>query len=253
MELLFLGTGTSHGVPMIGCDCEVCRSSDPRDRRGRASILLSWDGRNVVVDTGAEFRRQILTHRVMTLDAVLYTHAHADHIHGIDDLRGFTARMPAPMPVYADSQTCAFLRRTFRYIFEPEAGNPNLPSLDLRAIQDPFELFGETVTPTPILHGRETVLGFRVGGMAYLTDCSGAPKASRRLLDGLDTLVVGALRAKPHPKHFSVGQALDFIAEIRPRRAFLTHLAHRMSHRQAEAMLPPHVEMAYDGLRVRIP
>ncbi|HRU07030.1 MAG TPA: MBL fold metallo-hydrolase, partial [Candidatus Brocadiia bacterium] len=189
---------------MLGCDCKVCCSTDPRDSRGRASVLLKWDGHCVVVDTGAEFRQQALRERLMGVDAVLYTHAHADHIHGIDDLRAFSLRRPEPIPLYAADSTCVFLERTFRYIFSAPAGTPNIPRLQLRRVNGAFELLGRTVTPVPICHGGETILGFRVGGLAYLTDCSGVPEGSMALLAGLETLVIGALMPKPHEKHFSV-------------------------------------------------
>jgi phosphoribosyl 1,2-cyclic phosphate phosphodiesterase len=251
LELLFLGTGTSHGVPMIACECDVCRSSDPRDQRGRASVMLSWGGKNVAIDTGAEFRRQMLDHRVMRMDAVFYTHHHADHVHGIDDIRGFTTRNDGPMPVYAASETCDFFRRRFRYIFgDPSV--PNIPRLNLREIHAPFELFGKTVTPVPILHAEQTIFGYRVDDLAYLTDCSGLPGSSWPLLADLDLLVVGALRPKPHPKHFSLPQALEFIERLKPRRALLTHISHNLGHEATSRTLPEGVEVAYDGLKVQL-
>lgn len=235
---------------MIGCPCPVCRSTDPRDRRDRAAAILSWNGRNVVIDTGAEFRRQVLAFGVTRLEAAFYTHSHADHVHGIDDIRGFTTYDEKPIPVFADGRTAAFLRRTFPYIFDAHPSVPNIPRLDLREASGPFELFGETVTPVPIFHAEDTITGYRVGGLAYLTDCSGVPASSMALLEGLDLLVVGALRPDPHPKHFSLGQALDFIASVGPKRALLTHISHRLPHRETEASLPPGVQLAYDGLRV---
>jgi len=252
LRLLFLGTGTSTGVPMIGCDCPVCRSEDTRDQRTRPSIMLSWGGLNVVVDTSVEFRGQMLRHQVRRLDAVLYTHSHADHIHGIDDIRGFNLLMGRPVPAYASPDTCRFFREGFRYIFQADPSTPNIPRLDLHAADGPFPLLGKTITPVPIRHGDETILGYRVDHTAYLTDCSGVPDASWPLLRDLDVLVVGALRPKPHPKHFSVGQALDFIERVQPRRAFLTHISHRLCHRDAAAGLPPGVELAYDGLSVEV-
>lgn len=250
LELLFLGTGTSHGIPMIGCDCEVCRSDDPRDNRTRASVLLSWSGRNVVIDTGAEFRVQVLRYGVTRLDAVLYTHSHADHIHGIDDIRAFSARMPEPMPVYASPGTAKFFRRTFAYIFSPNLDDPNIPRVVLSKVDAPFTLFGKTVVPVPIEHGSERIVGYRVDGLAYLTDCSGIPRRSWPLIDDLDVLIIGALRPTPHPKHFSLDQALEVVERARPRRTWLTHISHRLGSAATIRGLPEGVELAYDGLRI---
>ena len=252
LDVLFFGTGTSHGIPMIACDCAVCRSSDPRDKRDRASLLLSWGGHNVVIDTGAEFRRQVLANGVTRLGAVFYTHCHADHIHGIDDVRGFNVRARDPIPVFADFATAGFLMRTFSYIFAADPSTPNLPRMDLRVVGGAFELFGRTIVPVPIYHAEDLILGYRVGGLAYLTDCSGLPDESWPLLEGLDTLVVGALRPTPHPKHFSLDQALEFIERVSPRRAYLCHISHKLSHRELERDLPDDVRPAYDGLRVRV-
>ena len=213
--------------------------------------MLSWNGRNIVVDTGAEFRQQMLAHRIMSLAAVLYTHAHADHIHGIDDIRGFTAHTGGCMPVYGDAPTCGFFRSTVRYIFgDPNV--PNIPRLDLRVVDRPFPLFGKEVVPVPVLHAEQTILGYRVDDMAYLTDCSGLPDSSWPLLDNLDVLIVGALRPKPHPKHFSLEQALEFVGRVKPKRAYLTHISHNLPHQATSEKLPPNVEMAYDGLRLAL-
>ena len=215
-------------------------------------MLLSWNGRNAVIDTGAEFRRQVLAHGLSRLDAALYTHSHADHVHGIDDLRGFAPSAEKPLPVYADARTAAFLRRTFEYIFGADASVPNIPRLDLRETSGPFGLFGQTVVPVPVFHGGDSILGYRVGPLAYLTDCSGLPESSLTLLEGIDLLVVGALRPVPHPKHFSLGQALEFIASVGPKRALLTHISHKLGHRETEAALPPGVGLAFDGMRVSL-
>ena len=251
LELLFLGTGTSHGVPIVGCDCGVCTSADRRDRRMRASALLAWGGCHVVVDTATDFRQQMLVNGIRHVDALLYTHAHADHTHGIDDIRVFTALSGRAMPTYADRRTCAFFRRTFRYIFAVNPGNLNVPRMDLHEVDRPFELLGERVTPVPVEHGDKTVLGFRVGALAYVPDCSGIPRDSVALLGDLDVLALDALRATEHPTHFSLSEALEAIERLRPRRAYLTGLSHKLGHAVTAQQLPPHVDVAYDGLRVR--
>ena len=252
MELLFLGTGTSHGVPMIGCDCAVCTSADPRDRRTRASVLLSWDGRCVVVDTTPDFRHQMLTHGVRRVDAVLYTHHHADHIHGVDDVRVFSTRSRRPLPAYAGPDTCRFFRQNFRYIFEVNPANLNVPRLDMQAVNGSFELLGRRIVPVPVQHGPDVILGYRVDGVAYLPDCNGIPPASRALLADLDVLVLDALRPEPHPSHFSLDESLEVARQLRPRRTWLTGLSHRLGHAATSACLTPGVQVAYDGLRLHV-
>ena len=255
LELLFLGTGTSHGIPVIGCDCAVCRSSDPRNRRMRASVLVRWEGATVLIDTSTDFRWQMLAHDVRRLDAVLFTHAHADHIFGLDDVRRFNDLQGEAIPCYASPETAAVLRRTFSYIFEADPPHPpgaGWPVLDLFEVTGPFELFGRSVVPVPVLHGRQRILGWRIGGLAYLTDTSAVPPESLPLLEGLDVLVVNALRRRPHPTHFSLEEALEAVARIGPRRAFLTHICHDLDHAEVSARLPEGVALAYDGLHVEL-
>ena len=252
VDLLFLGSGTSVGVPMIGCTCATCTSADPRDRRTRASVVVSYGfDTNVLVDASPELRLQCVANQVDAIDAVVVTHAHADHIMGMDDLRRFNALKKGPLDVWTDAPTHAAVERCFGYCFnsEKESGvfRPNL--ID-RRIDGPFKIGDETWTPLPILHGNAPILGFRVGGLAYMTDASAIPDATWPLLEGVDTLVVDALQPTKHPTHFTIGEALDVVARVRPRQAFFTHMSHNVLHAAVAQTLPPHVQLAYDGLRI---
>lgn len=250
-HITVLGSGTSSGVPTIGCACEVCRSPDPRDNRMRPSILIQYEGRNVIVDTTPDFRMQALRAGIQRLDAVLYTHAHADHILGLDDVRPFNFFQKETIPLYATEETFAVIRRVFCYAFEESESS--VPKLDLRTLDGaPFELFGVRFTPVRLEHGRGTVYGFRFGNAAYLTDHSGIPGESKAHLRGLDVLFLDALRHRPHKTHTTVEQALELVEELKPRRAFFTHMCHDLLHERTEASLPPHVRLAYDGLEIDV-
>jgi len=250
-EITFLGTGTSNGIPVIGCDCAVCRSGDPRDRRTRTSALVRVGERSVLIDTATELRVQALTHDIRRVDAVLMTHAHADHTAGIDDLRRFNELQQQHIPVYADSVTAGHLRERYAYTFTdiyPFYGGK--PDLILHEIDGPFDLFGQGIIPIPVLHGRLPITGYRIGDLAYITDAKEIPPASLALLDDLDVLVLNALRQRGHPTHLSFAEAVDVIREVRPRRAYLVHLSHETSHAAAQALLPAGIEIAWDGLTV---
>jgi phosphoribosyl 1,2-cyclic phosphate phosphodiesterase len=237
------------GVPTIACDCAVCRSADPHDRRTRPSVLFSFAGREVIVDTTPDFRYQTLRIGLQRLDAVLYTHAHADHILGLDDIRAFNIKQRASVPIYASEDTLATLRRTFAYIFEATAAEGSiLPGVDFHPISGPFELFGAQVTPVPAMHGPLPVLGYRIGSIGYLTDFSSLGGESKRLLQGLDHLVLDALRYIPHSMHSTVDQSLALVRELTPKQAWFTHICHDLSHEAANARLPENVRLAYDGL-----
>lgn len=253
LTILVLGSGTSVGVPTIGCDCRVCRSPDPRDRRLRPSILVRYNGRCVLVDTTPDFRQQALRAGLDRLDAVLLTHAHADHVMGLDDVRPLNHVMRGPIPVYGSPQTLDAIRRIFEYIFSDSPAESSVPRLELHALDGrPFDLFGLEVTPIRLKHGRGEVYGFRFGAAAYLTDHSEIPEESLALLQGLDVLFLDALRHRPHPTHTTVARALEYIERLRPRRAFLTHICHDLPHEETERSLPPHVRLAYDGLEITV-
>ena len=260
LRVTMLGTGTSHGVPMIGCDCRTCRSTDSRDARSRPSILIerldapdsaapSADNvRNILVDTSTDLRAQALARNVRRVDAILYTHSHADHILGLDEVRRFNVIQQSGIPAYADARTVVDLRRTFAYVFDP--GTPQgggIPSLTLSTIAGPFCLGGFEIIPVPLLHGRRPILGFRIGSFAYLTDCSAIPEASWPLLAGVKTLVLDALRERPHPTHFNVSEAVEAAGRIGAERTYFTHICHDLPHAETCARLPQGIELAYDG------
>ncbi len=236
---------------MIGCDCPVCRSLDPRDTRLRVSVHIDVAGRSLVVDTGPDFRQQMLRARVKRLDAVLFTHEHKDHTAGLDDIRAFNFRQQQEMPVYAEPRVIKQLKQEFAYIFA-EHKYPGVPQVRLHPIEaddQPFEVLGLAVQPLRALHYRLPVLGFRIGGFVYLTDANFISEATMTLLRGADTIVLNALRREPHVSHFTLGQAVEVLEELRPRRAYLTHISHQLGrHHEVEAELPPWIRLAYDGL-----
>lgn len=254
LRVTFLGTGTSHGVPMIGCGCATCRSSDPRDSRWRPSILIeSADGPNILVDTSTDLRAQVLRFGVRRIDAILYTHAHADHVLGFDDVRGFNRSQAQTIPCYGDAGTITDIRRMFGYAFAPGSSvGGGLPKIATVPIDGEFQVASVTVTPVPIMHGPRQIFGYRVGRFAYLTDCSAIPDASWALLEGLDVLVVGALRDRPHPTHFSLSEAVEAATRVGARRTYFTHMCHLLPHAATCARLPAGLSLAYDGLVVDI-
>jgi phosphoribosyl 1,2-cyclic phosphate phosphodiesterase len=252
MKLTFLGTGTSTGVPSIGCECETCVSDDPRDKRLRVSVLVEHAGQTVLVDTSADFRQQALRHKLKRLDAVLITHCHADHIFGLDDIRPLNFRYGA-LGVYANERAWQDIRRIFQYIFEPSHYGGGLPQVLAHTVVAgaPF-LFGRDleVTPLEVIHGRLPVVAYRFNDFAYATDLSEIPRETMESLRGLDMLALDCLRFREHPTHLWLERALDYINDLKPRRTYLTHLAHDFKHARDSVKLPRGVEFAYDGLEV---
>ncbi|HEV2169589.1 MAG TPA: MBL fold metallo-hydrolase [Candidatus Binatus sp.] len=248
LRVTVLGSGTSMGVPSLACRCAVCRSRDPHDRRTRPSLLLSYSGREVVVDTTPDFRAQALAAGLDRLDAVLFTHAHADHILGLDDIRPFNLKQHSTIPIYAADETLAILRRTFAYIFEPRTVPSSIPEVETHALNGAFELFGARIIPIPARHGPLPVHGFRIGNFAYLTDFSFVPDASKEMLRGLDHFVLSAIRYTPHPMHSTVDQSLELVRELAPKHAWFTHICHDLGHKATNAKLPANVRLAHDGL-----
>ena len=238
------------GVPTIGCDCRVCNSSDPHDRRTRPSVLVEYAGHAVLIDTTPDFRQQAIRERIRRLDAVVYTHAHADHILGLDDLRPLSFHRDHKIPLYAHEQTGDMLRAIFRYIFEGDYKFGGLAQVQLHPINGPLELFGATFQPVTVLHGDAEIHGYRFGSAAYVTDFSEIPPASMQQLQSLDILFLDALRHKPHPTHSTVENSVRLVEELKPRRAFFTHISHDLPHQETNQKLPPNVRLAHDGLKL---
>lgn len=253
-ELVFLGTGTSHGVPMIGCRCPTCTSTNRKNNRMRCSVALGLPEGNLLIDTPPEMRLQLLREQIGVIHSVLYTHAHADHLFGLDDLRIFPLYLGSEVPIYCERDVEDVIRRAFAYAFDPavqEYPAGGVPQLGFRRIStSPFEVLGARATPIRLVHGTASILGYRFGNVAYCTDTKLVPEAAAALLQGLDVLILDALRYEPHPTHLSVEEALDVVARLRPRRTLFTHISHRLEHDEVSAKLPPGVELAYDGLRI---
>lgn len=246
-SLLILGSGTSTGVPMIGCHCPVCSSDHPHNQRSRCSALIRCHGQHILIDTAPDLRFQALREGLQQIDAVLYTHAHADHVHGIDDLRSFNRCNQQPIPLYGSPECVATLQRSFPYTFLPADDSGFRPRLRLVTINGPFLIGSVPIIPLPIEHGADLVLGYRIGDLAYLTDCSRVPAATRAALAGIKTLVIDGLRFAPHPTHFTIPEAIAFARGCGIERTILTHLTHDVDARQHGDSLPAGVELAYDG------
>jgi phosphoribosyl 1,2-cyclic phosphate phosphodiesterase len=249
--LTVLGSGTSMGVPTIGCDCAVCRSPDPHDRRTRPSILVEYGDKTVLIDSTPDFREQAIREHIRKLDAVLYTHSHADHILGLDDLRPLSYRhKPNKLPLYARPEAAEFIRSMFSYIFDADYKFGGLAQVELKSFNGPVELFGARFEPIPVIHGETEIDGFRFGSAAYLTDHSSVPEASMAKLQNLDILFLDALRHIPHPTHSTVENSVRIVERLQPKRAFFTHICHDLPHEATNASLPPNVRLSYDGMKL---
>lgn len=251
MEILFLGTGTSTGVPQIGCHCRTCTSSDPRDKRYRASALVTVQGKNLLIDCGPDFRSQMLTVENPHIDAVLVTHSHYDHVGGFDDLRPFC--FDKPLPVYARGDVLTDLRNRIPYCFR-EHRYPGVPTFELREIHsEPFTHEGIEIEPLPVWHYKLPIVGYRIGDMAYITDAKTIDDATIDRIKGIDTLILNSLRPEPHMSHMSLSESLAVVERVKPRRTFFTHMNHRMGlHSESPRLLPEGVKLAYDGLRLTV-
>lgn len=251
LSIRVLGSGTSVGIPTIGCTCKVCKSQDPRDRRLRPSIAIRNGERTVVIDTGPDFRQQALDAQLDRVDAVLFTHAHADHILGLDDLRPFNFHQKDPIDIHATQATLEVIRRVFAYVFHDGPTESSRPKIRDHAFDsDAFEAAGLTFAPIPVRHGSGPCHGFRFANAAYLTDHSEIPEQSMRMLGGLDVLFLDGLRYKPHPTHSTISESLKTVARLSPKAAYFTHISHDLGHERAQSLLPDGVYLAYDGLEI---
>ncbi len=251
--LTVLGSGTSMGVPTIGCDCAVCTSTDPRDRRTRPSIMVQWNGHTVLIDTTPDFREQAIRERISKIDAILYTHGHADHILGLDDVRPLSfSRITGggKIPLFATEGTAQTLRQVFRYIFDGDYKYGGLAQVELLPVDGPVEIGGAKFVPLTVNHGDYPIEAYRFGAAAYLTDFSSVPEETMSQLQGLDVLFLDALRHHPHPTHSSVKQSLEIVEQLKPRRAFFTHISHDLPHEKTNAELPGNVRLSHDGLKL---
>lgn len=252
MRILILGCGTSTGVPVIGCDCGVCTSTDPRNVRTRSSVLLGAPGGSILIDTSTDLRAQCLANSVERVDAVLLTHTHADHVNGMDELRVFNRLQQSSIPCYGSAQTVGRISVIFDYIFDGDDDYGWRPDLSITGVDAPFIVCGVEVVPLKLKHAAASIFGYRIGDVAYLTDCSGVPDSSMKLLGGLKLLIIGALRKKPHPSHFSIDQAIEVSRRCTPERTILTHLGHSIDYVRDGDTLPGGVELAYDTMVVEL-
>ncbi|WP_137936836.1 MBL fold metallo-hydrolase [Chitinivorax sp. B] len=252
MEITLLGTGSSAGTPVIGCECGTCTSPDPRNKRTRASALLQVNGFNLLIDTGPDLRLQALRENFKRVDAVLYTHPHADHLNGIDDLRAFCYHQRAAIPIYGNPFTIDDIRNRFAYCFFPPGRFWDKPILDPRPVEGPFEFQGVQIIPIPLVHGRWIINGYRIGNVAYLTDLNEIPDSSWALLHGLDVLLLDCLKEQPYPSHFGVDQAIDHAQRIGAAQTYLIHMTHDLEYHALQQRLPGNIAVGYDGLRINV-
>ncbi|MCX2739880.1 MBL fold metallo-hydrolase [Pontibacter anaerobius] len=253
MKITLLGTGTSQGVPVIGCTCEVCRSVDYRDQRLRVSVHLQVDGKSIIIDSGPDFRQQVLRERIKSLDALVFTHEHKDHTAGLDDIRAYNFSQHKDMPLYGEERVLEQLKREFAYIFS-DYKYPGIPQVELHTIsEEPFEVEGVEFIPIRVMHYKLPVLGFRIGDFTYITDANHISEEEKEKIRGSKVVVVNALRQEKHISHFSLKEAVDLLEDLQPEKAYLTHISHLMGlHREVELQLPDFVRLAYDGLQIEV-
>ncbi|TDP90650.1 phosphoribosyl 1,2-cyclic phosphate phosphodiesterase [Halanaerobium saccharolyticum] len=252
MQITFLGTGTSHGVPVIACDCEVCKSNNPKNKRMRTSIHIKSEEYNLLIDTPPEMRLELIANNIKNVDSVLMTHAHADHIMGFDDIRALNWFQGKEMPVYGDHKTLSHIKKVFPYIFSEENPGGGVPQVILKKIEEEMRFKDLTVQPVPIYHGDNKILAYRINNFAYLTDCSKISESSLKLLEGIEYAAVDALRFEEHPTHMSVDQAVELIESLNLKHGYLTHISHRLDHQKLNDYLPEYVSPAYDGLKIEV-
>jgi phosphoribosyl 1,2-cyclic phosphate phosphodiesterase len=253
MQLTMLGVGSSAGTPVVGCSCQTCLSGDARNKRTRCSSLITLaTGENILIDTGPDLRIQSLREQLNHVDAVLYTHTHADHLHGIDDLRAFCQIQRQQIPLYASADSVEHIRQKFGYVLRESSHFWDLPVLRIESIQSPFMLFGVSITPIPVMHGKIQIFGYRIGNMAYLTDVSEIPETSFRLLENLEVLLIDCLREAPHPTHINVEQSLQYVSRIQAKQSYLIHMTHELEYQSLTNKLPDGVFVGFDGLKLQI-
>ncbi len=253
MRITFLGTGTSQGVPVIGCDCRVCRSEDPRDNRLRTSVHIFFQKKSFVIDTGPDFRQQMLRGKIINLDFILYTHHHKDHIAGMDDIRSYNFRLNKAIPIYASFDTILQLKNEFPYVFTPH-GYGGAPRIEVHEIHNqPFMVQNTEVIPVEVFHHKLPVFGFKIGQFAYITDANSIPEKELEKIKNVKVLVINALQKSHHISHFTLSEAIEEIGKIDPQKAYITHISHKMGlHEEVSRELPSHVSLAYDGMQIEI-
>ncbi len=253
MQLTMLGVGSSAGTPVVCCNCATCLSDNPRNKRTRCSSLITLDsGENILIDTGPDLRNQSLRENIKRVDAVLYTHTHADHLHGIDDLRAFCVIQRSQIPLYAKEDAVLHITQKFGYTLRDPSDFWEMPVLRAETIDAPFELFGTTVTPIPVMHGRSQIFGYRIGNIAYMTDVSEIPESSFPLLEGLDIVLLDCLREKSHPTHINIEQSISYISRIRAKQSYLIHMTHELEYASLSKKLPKDVFVGFDGLKLSV-
>ena len=252
MLIKFLGTGTSHGIPVVGCNCKTCTSNNPKNKRMRSSIFIQEKNNDMLIDTSPELRLQMLANDITNIDLVLFTHAHADHIMGFDDLRVINWLKGESVPCYGNKDTMNKIRNIFDYIFDPLQVGGGIPQVTLNTIKSEFEYNNLLITPLEVKHGKLDVLGFKIKNMAYITDCSFIPENTFKKLKNIDLLIIDALRFEEHPTHMNLKEAIEVVKKINPKKAYFTHISHEMEHKETNKKLPENMELAYDGLILKV-